>query len=222
MLQSLADEISAKHGVTADVIACDLADAADRAKLIEKVHRNGRHVDVLVNSAGFATGGRYVSSDADREVEQVRVLVEAPVALTSAFLPGMVERHQGAILNVASTAGLQPMPWSTGYSAAKAHTVAFSQALSAEVRREGITVTALCPGPVKTDFWEVAGDQPIEKAMPRLLWRSPAAVAKYGIKSLDRGHRLAVPGLAVRLLTFGGSLTPTGVKLAMFERSMRP
>src|SRR5206468_12056392 len=113
--------------------------------------------DVLVNNAGFATNGAFHESEPARELEQVRVLVEAVVALTSAFTPGMVERKRGAILNVASTAGMQPLPYSAGYSAAKAYVLTFSEALHQELRGHGVSVTALAPGPVATDFWQISG-----------------------------------------------------------------
>ena len=112
---------------------------------------------MFVNNAGFATGGPFAESDPERELDQVRVLVEAPVALRSAFIPGMVGRGAGAVLNVASTAGMQPIPYSAGYSAAKAYVLAFSEALHHELRGAGVTVTALAPGPVSTEFWDVAG-----------------------------------------------------------------
>ena len=112
---------------------------------------------MLINNAGFATGGPFAESDPERELQQVRVLVEAPVALSSAFIPAMVARGAGAVLNVASTAGMQPMPYSAGYSAAKAYVLAFSEALHHELRGAGVTVTALAPGPVSTEFWDVAG-----------------------------------------------------------------
>lgn len=122
-LQKLADELGETQ-----VIAFDLAEADARARLFERVAELDLEVDTLVNNAGFATGGPYADSDPDEEVAQVRILVEAPVALTSAFLPSMVRRGCGAILNVASTAGLGSLPHSAGYSAAKHHSRAFSVA----------------------------------------------------------------------------------------------
>ena len=107
----------------------------------------GLTVSVLVNNAGFATGGAFYQSDPARELDQVRVLVEAPMALCSAFLPEMVRRGSGAVLNVASTAGMQPLPYSAGYSAAKAYMLTFSEALHEELKGAGVTVTALAPGP---------------------------------------------------------------------------
>ena len=120
-LEELATELSTDHGVRAEVLGCDLTKAASRQRLPARIQSLGLQVSVLVNNAGFATGGAFHESDPARELEQVRILVEAVVALSSAFLPGMVARGGGAVLNVASTAGMQPMPYSAGYAAAKAH-----------------------------------------------------------------------------------------------------
>jgi short-subunit dehydrogenase len=222
LLEALADELRAAHGVKVDVITCDLGDPAARTELLEKVADSGREVSILVNNAGFATGGRFAQADVERELEQVRVLVEAVVHLTAATLPGMVERREGAILNVASTAGFQPLPWSAGYSAAKAHTLAFSEAIHEEVSARGVTVTALCPGPVRTEFWEKANDQPMEKALPRPMWVSTAKVAAAGIRGLERGRRVVVPGPVVRLSSFSSRWTPHAIQLPMTRRAMHP
>jgi len=144
-LDALAKDLVAKHGIRAETIACDLSKGAPRGRLPGRIADLGLDVEILVNNAGFATNGPFHEADAARELEQVRVLVEAVVALTSAFTPAMVERGRGGVLNVASTAGMQPLPYSTGYSAAKAYVLTFSEALHHELRRHGVTVTALAP-----------------------------------------------------------------------------
>jgi short-subunit dehydrogenase len=160
-----------------------------------------------------------------RELEQVRLLVEAPVALTSAFLPAMVERGRGAILNVASTAGMQPLPYSAGYSAAKAYVLTFSEALHQEVRGSGVTVTALAPGPVTTEFWDVAGwqagGQAFEKAVPRPAWVTAEETAKAGVKGLADGSRVVVPGLQIRTAMLAARYVPHAIKLPAIERVLR-
>ena len=184
-------------GVHADVLPCDLGDAAARGRLPAQVAELGLEVDVLINNAGFATSGPFDQSDPDRELEQVRVLVEAVMALTRAFVPGMVARHRGAILNVASTAGMQPLPYNAGYSAAKAYVLTFSEALHQELRGKGITVTVLCPGPVKTDFWDIAGwevkgGKSLDSAVgPAAI--SPAQAASAGIKGLEPATASSFP-----------------------------
>lgn len=220
-LEELADRIQAEHGTGTRILSCDLADATARAGLVEALG-DGRRVSVLVNNAGFATGGHFARTEVGREVEQVRVLVEAVVHLTGALVPAMVAERDGAILNVASTAGFQPLPWSAGYSAAKAHTLAFSEALHHELGRSGISVTALCPGPVRTEFWQVAGDQPIKKAMPRAMWVSTDDVARAGLRGLEKGRRVVVPGAAVRLSGLGARWAPHAIQLPVLGRAMRP
>jgi hypothetical protein len=222
LLAEVAQRLSERHGIMVLPYAADLGDAGERASLLEEIGRRRLDVSVLVNNAGFATGGHFSGTDRGREVEQVRVLVEAVVDLTSAVLPRMVEQGRGAILNVASTAGMQALPYSTGYSAAKAHTITFSSALRAEVGSRGVTVTALCPGPIRTDFWKVAGEQPIKQAMPRPMWVEVGKVADAGIRGLERDRRVVVPGAAVRLMAFGNGLTPSAVKTPMLRRAMRP
>jgi hypothetical protein len=226
-LQELAAELSEKHGIRAEVLTCDLGKPAQRSKLPGRVAALGLDVEILVNNAGFATGGAFAASDPERELEQVRVLVEAVVALTSAFLPAMVERGRGAILNVASTAGMQPMPYSAGYSSAKAYALSFSEALHHELKGQGITVTALAPGPVATDFWEIAGwevtgGQSFERAVPRPAWVTPEKAARDGVNGLSRGSRVVVPGLPMKTAMRWSRYVPNALKLPTMERVMRP
>jgi short-subunit dehydrogenase len=226
-LNGLADELAEEYGVRAETIAADLSKPTPRARIPARIEELGLEVEILVNNAGFATGGEpFHESDPDRELEQVRVLVEAPVALTRAFLPPMVERRRGAILNVASTAGMQPMPYSAGYSAAKAYVLTFSEAIHHEVRSRGVTVTALAPGPVDTDFWQIAGwevqgGKSFERAVPGALI-SPAQAARAGVEGLERGERVVVPGLPIRAAMLASRYIPHMIKLPALERFMRP
>lgn len=225
-LVELADELSAEYGVRAEAVSCDLGRPAARGRLPGQISDLGLEVDILINNAGFATGGPFHASEAERELEQVRVLVEAVVGLTSAFLPGMVERRRGAILNVASTAGMQPLPHAAGYSAAKAYVLTFSEALHQEVSGFGVTVTALAPGPVETDFWQgadwqVAGGRSFEKAFPRPALVSVRGVAKAGVDGLDACRRVVVPGLTMRAAMMATRYIPHAVKLPVIETMMR-
>src|SRR3989440_11501307 len=188
-LNELAAELTTEYGIRAETIASDLSKSASRARIPGRITELGLDVDILVNNAGFATGGAFAKSDPGRELEQVQVLVETVVALTSAFLPQMVERRRGAILNVASTAAMQPLPYAAGYSAAKAYVLTFSEAIHQEVAGQGVTVTALCPGPVRTDFWEISGWQvhggeSFEKTVPRPAWITAEQAARAGVRGL--------------------------------------
>src|ERR1039458_1285292 len=226
-LEALASELSEKFGVRAEVLACDLTKPVARQRLAGRIGRLGLEVDILVNNAGFATGGPFHESDPERELQQVRVLVEAVVALSSAFIGPMVERGRGAVLNVASTAGMQPMPYSAGYSAAKAYVLAFSEALHQELGHQGVAVTALAPGPVSTEFWEIAGwevgaGQSFEKAVPRQAWVTAEHRAKAGVDGLAAGRRVVVPGLPIRAAMLAARYLPHAIKLPTFEWMMRP
>ena len=225
-LEELARELREEHGIRAETLACDLGKPAQRAKLPGRIAELGLEVEILVNNAGFATGGPFAQGDPERELEQVRVLVEAVVALTSAFLPAMVQRGRGAILNVASTAGMQPLPYAAGYSAAKTYVLTFSEAIHQEVAGQGVTVTALAPGPVETEFWdqagwEVAGGQSFEKAFPRPALVSPPDVARAGVDGLASGKRVVVPGRPMRAAMLASRYIPHMVKLPAIERVMR-
>jgi uncharacterized protein len=225
-LDALADELRDAHGIRAETLTCDLADPAARAELPERIEALGLEVEMLVNNAGFATNGAFVESDPARELEQVRVLVEAPVALCAAFAPEMAARGRGAILNISSTAAMQPLPYSAGYSAAKAYVLTFSEAIHQELSGRGVTVTALCPGPVSTDFWEISGwqvqgGQSFERAVPRPAWITPQAAAKAGVRGLERGDRVVIPGLQVRAAMQAARYLPHAVKLPALEWLMR-
>jgi hypothetical protein len=156
-LNEIAKQLSDAHGIRAETLACDLSKPAPRGRLPGRIDELGLRVEILVNNAGFATNGPFDKADPERELQQVRVLVEAVVALSSAFIPAMSQRRRGAVLNIASTAGMQPLPYSAGYSAAKAYVLTFSEALHQELKGRGVTVTALAPGPVATDFWQISG-----------------------------------------------------------------
>ena len=148
------------------------------------------------------------------------------MALTSAFSPAMVKRGRGAILNVASTAAMQPMPYSAGYSAAKAYVLTFSEALHQELAGRGVTVTALCPGPVETDFWQiadwqVASGQSFERAIPRPALITAEQAAKAGVQGLESGSRVIVPGLPMRAAMEASRAIPNAIKLPVIEWAMR-
>jgi short-subunit dehydrogenase len=224
-LEALAEELSGEYGIRAETIASDLAKPASRSRIAGRVTELKLDIDVLVNNAGFATGGAFHEADPAREHEQVLVLVEAVVVLTSTFLPGMVKRHRGAILNVASTAGMQPLPYAAGYSAAKAYVLTFSEALHQEVHGHGVTVTALAPGPVETEFWDIAGwqaaGQSFERAIPSPALISAKDAARAGVDGLASGKRVVVPGLPMQAAMLASRYIPHAVKLPLIERVMR-
>ena len=220
-LEELADEIAGEHDVRAEVLPCDLTDPEARAALPGRVDELGLHVSVLVNNAGFGTAGPFHEAEVDRELQQIRILIEAVADLTARFVPAMVERRCGAVLNVASTAGFQPLPNMAGYSAAKAWARAFTGSLHEELKRHGIAVTALCPGPVETEFFDVAGEPPIDSFIPKVAWVDVDHVAKVAVEALDRNRVEVVPGRAMSAIVNASKLVPREAALPFLGRFFR-
>jgi short-subunit dehydrogenase len=208
-LTELAEELAAT-GVRAEVLACDLSDRAARAELLGRVEALGLAADLLVNNAGLSTLGPVAASDPEAEVNMIEVDVVALADLTSRFLPGMVERGRGGILNVASTAAFQPLPGQAGYGACKAFVLSYTRSLGGELRGTGVAATALCPGPVDTGFGETAGfsKEDAEAALPSFMWETPEAVARCGIEALAKGRPVAIPGPANRAAAAFANLAP--------------
>ena len=219
-LTALAQELSAAHGIRAEVVAADLSDAAQRDRVAAEVESRGLTVEVLVNNAGFGIYDPFASSDRARELEQVRLLVEAVVDFDARYVPGMVERGRGAVINLASTAGFQPLPGNGTYAASKSFVLLHSESLSEEVRPHGVTVTAVCPGPVPTEFQEHAKPAFTDR-MPKLVWVGAARVARDTLRAVDRGKRTVIPGGPVVRMFFGPNrMAPAGLALPVARRIM--
>ncbi len=195
-LQALAEELP----TTAHVLAADLSDRAARSALPTELAARGLTPQVLVNNAGLSTLGPVHRSDPDAEANMLEVDVVAVADLCSRFLPDMVERGSGAVLNVASTAAFQPLPGQAGYGAAKAFVLSYTRSLSAELKGTGVTATVLCPGPVDTGFGAAAGftKEEADNALPSFMWVSAADVATTALDGLDKGTLVVIPGLANR------------------------
>lgn len=220
-LRAIADELSAAHGVRAEVLTADLSDESSRAGIADDIAGRGLTVDVLVNNAGLSTTGAVHRSDrADRDIAMIRTDVEAIVHLCSAFVPGMVERGRGAVLNVASTAAFQPLPGQAGYGGAKAFVLSYSRATRAELRGTGVTMTVLCPGPVQTEFAVSAGfdEEEANNSLPKIMWVSAEDVAKTAIRGLDKNKAVVIPGLANRVGASFAHLAPRRVLLPILAR----
>lgn len=198
-LEALAAELHQKNLVPARVEVCDLADRQALEGLIARLESDRIVVDVLVNNAGIGVEGTFLETEWSREREMLDVNVIALVRLTKAFLPQMVNRRSGRILQVASTAAFQPGPFLALYFATKSLILAFSEALAAELWGTGVTVTALCPGPTHTEFERRLGtDSRLFKS--GIPVADAASVAAYGYAALMRGKRVAIPGWSNRFL----------------------
>jgi short-subunit dehydrogenase len=220
-LEQLRDELGGPD--RAIVIAADLADPGDRERIATTLATQGLEVEILVNNAGFGVYQEFVEADLARELQQVRVNVEAVVDLTGRFLPGMVQRGRGAIINMSSTAGFQPLPYNAGYAAAKAHVLAFSEGLAEEVRPRGVTVTAVCPGPVRTEFQEVNAASGFAERLPKLSWVPPERVAALALAAAERGRRSVIPGGPhVKASFWPSRVLPAALSLRVSKRLMKP
>jgi short-subunit dehydrogenase len=217
-LDQLAAELRDAHGVRAEALACDLTDPDALAALPGQVEELGVTVDVLVNNAGYGSAGDFIELDAVAEARMVRLNCEAVVALTGVYAPAMAERGRGAILVVASSAGMQPIPGQATYAATKAFALSFAEALHAELREHGVAVTALCPGPVETEFAEQAGLEEAFANVPSFARVSAAECARLAIDGLERNQRVVVPGLPIRAVTMAGRHTPRAVLLPLMRR----
>jgi uncharacterized protein len=220
-LRSLAAELVSDHGIDADVVACDLADPAERNRLMDELRVRGRAVELLVNNAGFGHQADFAPSPRERMVEMVRLNVEAVVDLTSRFLGPMVEKGRGGVINIASTAAFQPLPGSAVYAASKAFVLSFSEAIRTELRGSGVTVTAVCPGPVKTEFTEVAGVGGVEERTPGAVWMTAEEIARHAVDGAERDRRVVVPGTLNRAAALAGQHSPRAVALPLISRIWR-
>ncbi|HSP65365.1 MAG TPA: SDR family oxidoreductase [Candidatus Deferrimicrobium sp.] len=202
-LQALAKELRQRHSAQVTVHTADLGTTAGRARVATLLRTHGPWL--LVNNAGFGTRGRFAELDAKREVEEVELNVVALHELTAAVLPGNVEAGAGAVINVASTAAYQALPYMATYAATKAFVLHFTEAVSVELHGTGARAMALCPGPTRTEFDEVAGVSVLfDKSLPM----SAAAVVRSALRTLDRGHAVCVPGAHNLILAQSNRLVP--------------
>ena len=215
-LAELADEL----GDAASVVPADLSRREDRAGLADRVAALGREVDILVNNAGLTTVGPVAAADPAAELNAIEVDVAAVVDLCTRFVPAMVDRRRGAVLNVASVAAFGPLPGQAVYGAAKSFVLSYTYALREELMGTGVTATALCPGPVHTGFGEAAGisTEDAEATLPKALWVAAADVARAGVDGLAAGRAVVVPGRLNRISSVAYHLVPRGVLLPLLAR----
>lgn len=206
-LKELAKELS---NVNVIILTADLAQHGAAQRLSEELSSRGLEVDTLINNAGFGDFGPFVKSELSKQQQMLQLNITTLMELTRLLLPAMVERGNGRIMNVASLAAFMPGPGMSVYYATKAFVLSFSEALHEELRGSGVTVTALCPGPVKTGFQHGAAltghDTPVTRATV-----SAESVAAYGWQKVKRGTAIAIPRLEWKLLPFILRLLPRTV-----------
>jgi short-subunit dehydrogenase len=205
-LEQLAAQLAASHGVAARVLAIDLADPAGAKRVDDSLSADGTTVDVVVNNAGFGLQGHFAGLPLDRQVQMIQLNIVALTELTRRFLPGMLERDRGGILNVASTAAFQPGPFMAVYYATKAYVLSFTEALAEEVAGSAVRVSCLAPGPTETEFAEVAGLKKSPLFKRSVMGAEP--VARAGYEGWKRGKVLVIPGASNRLGAIAVRLAP--------------
>jgi uncharacterized protein len=206
-LVELAEELGGAAG--AEVLQCDLGDEPARRDLIARLGPGERQVAGLCNNAGVGGFGRFDRLPLDRHLAMVELNVDAVHHLMAALVPGMVERGEGAVLNVASTAAFQPLVGLATYAATKAFVHALSEAAHAELSGTGVSVTSLCPGPTQSEWAERAGlGGDWETQVSELLVASPHSVARAGVEGMVKGRRTVVPGLPNKASSIGGRFVP--------------
>jgi short-subunit dehydrogenase len=202
------EELAAELG-NARAVDMDLSQAGATALLMANVAKHNETVDLLVNNAGFGLAGGFAELDGKRQREMIDLNCGALAELARAVLPGMIERKSGGILNVASTAAFQPGPGMAVYFATKAFVLSFSEALHDEVRRHGVRVACLCPGPTRTEFRSVSGFDP--KGRLAKLSADSASVVRAGLKGVERNRAVVVPGLTNKIISQVNRFAPRAV-----------
>jgi short-subunit dehydrogenase len=216
-LEVIAARARAAHGARAEAIVANLEDAASVGQLVQSVLDRFGRVDLLVNNAGYGAHGNFETIDPQRHTGQIRLNVEALTALTNSCAPAMLARGSGGIINVASTAAFQPVPYMAVYGATKAFVLSFSTALSVEFRGRGVRVLALCPGATRTNFFKTAGaGAQVGRS------RTPAQVVRTALRAYDRGAPYAVDGPANRLVAELERFFPRSLVARVAGAMMKP
>ena len=216
-LEALAAELTAQ-GTEVRIVLADLMDPEAPQAIFDGTVGSGLEVDILVNNAGLGQYGYLHSADVAQEMGQIRVNCEAMVRLSRLFVAPMVERRRGWVLVLASTASFQPVPFLSTYAATKAFDRFFALGLAEEVAPFGVLVTALCPGPTESEFFEVAG---ASKFRGRGI-QSAEEVARLGLRALASGKRTIIPYFAGRLTAFLVRLLPVGLITFFVAKAARP
>jgi uncharacterized protein len=216
---SLAGDLHTHHGTRTEIICADLSVASDIERLKSEIAAKHIEVELLVNNAGFAVVGDVENTDPDRVLSMVQVNIAALTNLTYHFLPEMLHRRHGAIINVASITGFQPVAYMGAYAASKTYVMHFSEALWAEARDRGVTVMALCPGATRTSFFETAG---VPNWLKKHSSQLPGQVVKSALKGLEKRRNYWVPGWWNYIRTQLVRLAPRGMVVKQSMDYFRP
>ncbi|AZG47565.1 SDR family NAD(P)-dependent oxidoreductase [Gordonia insulae] len=217
-LEALAADLRSRHGIRAEVIAADLSVPGAGDGLVTEVGKRGLDVDILINNAGFGTHGDLIDADPARIRDEVSLNVAVLTDLTTAYLKTMAAKQSGAIINVASTAGFQPVPHMAVYAATKAYVLSLSEALWWEGKQHGVKVLALCPGATDTEFFDIAGSDDAAVGSRR----STRQVVDTALDALEAGKPSVIDGAQNRISAIGSRFAPRRLVIAIAERAVRP
>jgi short-subunit dehydrogenase len=222
-LIELANDLRREHPkLVVHVRKVDLGDLGQLQAFLEWLTREKLEVDLLINNAGLGDSGPFAESDPDRNKEITVVNVSTLTLITRHLIPRMIANHRGAILNVSSSAGFLPIPGSAVYAATKAYVTSFSEALRAELRETGVSVCALCPGPVVTEFQQVAKREGVQPNIgPKFLVATVDHVVRDALAALETDRPLVIPGFAMKVLMLLARLMPLPVLRWMARISLR-
>ncbi len=217
-LVRMAEELK-KDGAMVETLAADLASAEGLKAVVDRAHALG-DIELLVNNAGLSTSGDFLDQSADKEIQSIRVNVEALYTLTRKIVPRMVARKRGGILNIASIVAFQAIPYWTTYAATKAFVLAFGEGLAYELRDSGVRVVTVCPGFTKTGLYADSG---VPGMAGRLLpFATPEEVVRVALAAYDAGRVVRVVGLTNRLLAISGALTPRFILRWLMAKMFAP
>lgn len=217
-MEDLAQKLEEQYSIKATVIAKDLSQVEAPKALYEEVMAANLQVDILVNNAGFGDSGLFANANDQKTIDMLQVNVQALTQLTRLFLPAMLSRKSGRVMNVGSTGSFAPTPTMAVYCATKAYVLSFTEALSEEVRGTGVTATVLCPGVTTTGFAKQADTE--KSFLVNLYQMTAAAVAKQGYRAMMKGKRRIVTGLFNQLLVISTLLSPNRMILKLGRKMM--
>src|SRR4029453_7225936 len=216
-LQRICFEMKTAGALFVRTIAKDLEKPEAPQEIFDELSSDRIYIDILVNNAGFGHRGKFWEIPIEHDTSMLRLNIEAVLRLTKLFLPLMLQRRQGRVLNVASVAGFEPGPLFAVYHASKAFILSLSEALATELEGTGVTATTLCPGPTDTDFFQKSGVVHAHM-FQKVNLMAPQDVAKAGYEGLMAGERVVVPGVANKIIVFSRRLLPEATLAKMTEK----
>jgi hypothetical protein len=219
-LDALAAELAAQHRVTAHVFPADLTAPGAIRTLVDMVAERGLVVDWLVNNAGFGTFGKFQDLPIERELTEIRLNVDALVELTGRYLPGMVARGRGLVMNLASIGGFVPSPMMATYTATKAFVVSFSETIEAELAGTGVRVLCVCPGFTRTEFQSHVDVD--TKQVPDMAWMTADAVADEAVRAAGKGGGVLVNGFMNRMMATALKFVPRSLAIRSATALLKP